>query len=995
MPGVKSDLHRLLSSSLLLALALGTFACGDDPEPSPGGEETSAQPPDDEPATTEPDDRGGPTERGPFETWFDDQALLTEVSSAATSGDLSRVEALDLPPRCSRVRVAVTALHWHLTSSEPGKPALSQLFDALDALARASGGADAEQLPEMVAAWREWTDEQLHAEVRLAGAASLARAVLTGDEPPDPAKLRETLSLQTEPPPRSPGGALFSLIPAALMVVESRDGGVPDGLTNALGKSRVAFHRLGWPGGHATVVEAMAERELRERRSGALGSVLLGAALESYREAGDSVRLAELYLDQARVVFDPDQPRQELSALQRAATMSQRALEALDSVGCRGRELYETAAFHGLLLQTAGRQRQAVVALERALAEARYARLGAWLEVSGGAVLARSLVKAGDPARGAATADQLVERFRSGIGDPLPRQLDVLADLLQTAAAAHDELGAHDAARERHLQAAEVEARLERRVPELRGKLLAARSSALAGRAKEAEDEVAALLQAGVPPAVFAQAVEVLIAAGSLEPAERALGELARRVGPEQAPALEELRGRLLVARGDHDGAARSFGAFRAWLLAKDDPSVAPLLARSLLEWSESEEAAGRPVEAEQLAWEVAVVLQPYGWSVELDEARRRFGRLARERGSIHRALKGLEPRVAEPPLSREAHAEAVLDLFLVQLELLAHGNAELVEPLTATVGRHPDPDVATFLGEIVTLHDPSGEERPAPPTWTGSGDARLTLLADVAALAGETDAGSRAERALELAASAGRSQPELRRLAAQWGIGAATDLPADVLLRLVEWRRGTDPVEPSEVIATLADGESLVVYERVGPGVLLVVDADGVRQAEAPARADVVDLWNVAYGFEPDRDVPAAELMERVGDRVLGAAAGAGPVTVAWDSVLGPLPVTGAAEREVLVVASASERVRAADRPATEVEFLPHHTAESPGRYALVGAGELSVDARRRVVAAFTQALTEGRTAWDAFVAARALLRDSGGDGVPPAKRVFLRGAR
>lgn len=962
--------------SLLLVGAIALPGCGDDTPTVPGA------PGSDQAATPAPD-----AEPAPFETWFDDEALLARVSEAATGGTPAPLQGFTLPPRCSRVRVAVTALHWHLTNHEPGKPALDDLFQALEHLEQLEGGADSDGLADMLAAWREWTDDQLETESRLAGAASLARAVLTGDEPPDPQKLREAIALDVEPPPRSPGAALVSLVPLAIQIVESK-GAVPSDIDDTLIASRHRFHKLGWPGGHATLLESLAHRELSDRPDGALGSVLVGAALDSYRQAGDAVRLAEMQLDRARAAVDPSKPQHTRSALDLALKLAGEAVASLDSVGARGRETYETLAFHGLLLQMVGRQRDAVLRLERAAEEARYAQLDAWLQASTGAVLARSLVNGGAPLRGAEAADRFVATFDEGVSNPAPRQRALRVELLQTAGAGYQAAGRHSDARARFLAAAQAAEADEARLPALQSRLFAAQNAALGGDSATGADEVAALLSAGVPPSAFAQAVEVLIESGRLDDAGRALEELAKRLGGGQTPALDELRARLAAARGDVDEASRRFSAFSAWMAARADGATGPLQARALLRWSESEERAGRLLEAEQLAWQAAGALQPFGWSPELDEARHRFATLARRRGSFFRALRVVESRVADPPLAAEAHGEAVVDAFLVQLELLTQGNAEYRDRAAKTAALHPDAETAAFLLAALAAY---AEDGPAPVATEGS--ARLTRLAEALALRPVQPAGERATAAAKLARACGADEPETRRLAAELGIGDGAGVAPESVLELVELRRRPAPASADQIRAALAEGESLVVYERVGPGVALHVSADQTRGVDAPSRADLVDLWNLAHGFEADRDVTADELASRIAATLLPA--GDGPVTISWDSVLGPLPIDGLRERRLVVVDGATERVLTGTRPRAPAEFLAHHAAPLTRRVALVGAGELSPDVRRRVVAEFQRAHASGASPWDAYEAALGLLRAEGGAGVPPARRVFLRGAR
>jgi hypothetical protein len=139
---------------------LWVVACGGEPAPEPEPE------PEDPPVTR------------------DDEEVVRRLFRAALKKRHEPLAELELPPRVSRVRVAERALHDTLLERRGATPAFVDLLDALEALGRAKGGADADALTPLVTTWRTWTPGDIANERE--GSRKLALAATSLDMPLPP-----------------------------------------------------------------------------------------------------------------------------------------------------------------------------------------------------------------------------------------------------------------------------------------------------------------------------------------------------------------------------------------------------------------------------------------------------------------------------------------------------------------------------------------------------------------------------------------------------------------------------------------------------------------------------------------------------------------------------------------------------------------------------------------------------------------------------------------
>jgi hypothetical protein len=270
---------------ILPLLLLAAAACGDPasvPAPAPAPVAALGAP------ASAPD--------APFEASFGDPQLYERVWNAAATGKFDDLASLTLPPRCDRVRVAVRVLHDHLLGLRPSPPDRAQLLGALDALARAQGGASAKSLGEIVAAWRGWNETQVTAERELARRYAVALQLLQAPKP-DGAALAAAMAGPSAPGPRSPAAADLTFMRGVVLLASAPEtGAVPPEVADAWEHARKTFEALGWPGGFGSLGEHVAKRLLRENPSSFRGQNLLALAHNAYDASGDEVRGALTFL---------------------------------------------------------------------------------------------------------------------------------------------------------------------------------------------------------------------------------------------------------------------------------------------------------------------------------------------------------------------------------------------------------------------------------------------------------------------------------------------------------------------------------------------------------------------------------------------------------------------------------------------------------------------------------------------------------------------------
>ncbi len=605
-------MHRLNLIAPLLAVTV-VAACGQDPAAA------------DQRAGDAPGAAAAQAD-GDAPTPLDDEEVVRRVFLAAADGDDGALPE-QLTPRISAVRVGVVALHDQLLDRRRPTPPRAALLDALDALADRAGGVDAGALAPLVAAWRDWSDDQVATETELARLLSIANAAFALDRLPGADGLADIGARADEfgaPPLGSGAGAGIAFVRYAALAVGEEGADVTTAQTAALSKAREAFEELGWPGGLALMAEPLANALLAKDPAGMRGAILWSTAADAYRASGDLLRSGMMYVRRAGRMW---RGQLDADAARRAALMAETGRARVAESGAGGRELFEACYVHAALLQAVGRHEKAITAARAALA------VGGAGGGQGGDAAERA-----DAARIEALSNLRLGRF--------DECLAVAARALDAAAAAEgelpgekqmivpalEEIAGHaclrlgrydDAARWFAAVAAfhEREAGKPWASAEQRdaARLAGARALAKSGDPAGARAAVGEVLASGPKGAAqLALAADVLLDAGFTDDADEIVAEGEQALGAERAALFGELRWRIAAARGDLDAARTAFRGAIDFVTGGDTTKKSLSASRIFESWARVEEAASDPVRAAELFQTAANHLVDIGVDHEL-----------------------------------------------------------------------------------------------------------------------------------------------------------------------------------------------------------------------------------------------------------------------------------------------------------------------------------------------------------------------------------------
>ncbi len=864
---------RLLSGFVATSVAFALLgACGDD---SPGVEPGTAA-----------SSTGAAAAGGAAVEVIDDAAIVRRVFAAAVDGDSAALAELELPPRVSRVRVGVHALHDVLLERRAGLPSLTALLDALDALAGASGGADAQALAPLVAAWRTWDETQIAIEAELARQMTIATTSQSLPKPPGVEGLRLILGKIGEagsPPPSSPAGAGAQVLRVAILALSDPGDGIGVELQAEIAAAVKAFTELSWPGGLAAYLEPLSGHLLRASPDGVRGNVLWATAADAYVASKDPVASARMYLDRAATV-------QMTGDLQRAERLAFTARARLEKAGAGGGELVDALGIHATLIQALGRHEDVLEPTERALAEAATLPHAVELTMSLARVRAASLVRVGRFAEAIELATSAGAAYDAAVDDPTGSDLVIRAELAATAGAAALEAERPVEARSFFSLAADLHGRRGTGPDATReqtiARLLAARSQLRAGDTAGAQSAVRDLIGGRQHAAgALALAADVLLEAGDTEGAQTIVRQATAALGTGNAHALSELRARIALAedrpitdvRPLFAGAERyltrgRFGAF-GW-------RVASVLDR----WAAAEEHAGDRRRAVEILLRAEGHLAGGDAPVQRDRIQARLMRLQRERGWFHAAREWGERRLASGALTDDADGR--LDLLLVYLELAAAGE---VPPVIA--GAAPaEPFLSRARRLAASDRDPergarllAGIDGKSPPS-----EAQDPRIADLLAIPHAS-----ADVARRLAEKNGVDQPELRRLAARRGLLNVGPDDHGLAFQLLEHRRTCWKMDLERTRKACAPGQVYLAVEPCGDfTAVMTVAADGSTFRLAGPSTPLRDLWDAAH-VEPSRErieVTAKAVGELLAPELASVPQGA-TLGIGMAPPMGPLP--------------------------------------------------------------------------------------------------------
>lgn len=992
------------NTALLLALAAIPWVagCSDDSGTAP-----PVAPPPAGDSTVPP----LPAPEGPREAWLDDRYVLELAYRASLTGDFTPLEGLSLPPRVSAIRVGVTLLHEQLRQLRRPQPGLPRVLDALDALSRAKGGADAGALGPLVVKWRTWTAEQTHAERDLAGKATLFTAEMQGAVRPDPEKLASATDDNPPSPPGSPAGpSILFARAAAMLFLDPQDGSRPAvtrQIREALETARAAYDEIGWPGGFALQADLAAARRLEIDPTDPRGHHLTDLALGGYGQAGDEVRIAQLYLDRARRVVDPAAATVDADALARAGTMAREAARRLRAAGVIGEELVEALSVGGAMAQMRGDHDEALRLLGEALDEAARGGLGPDVALSVTRVLGASLVHMG-------RYQDAVDRLRAAVaqfdGQPdADAPLRTLAEVDETLAVALLELDrpaeaaqALGRAAERYGRTGDPHARDYATVHRGRALLLAGDDEA--GRAAiqgiVSRDDLAA--------DIGATAAMVYLDRRELPQAQA----LIERFGQGGGASIGVLRARLAAYTGRTEEARALFArAVRSMTGGGTDLMAGLPAAEALRHAAELEEEVGDLAAAAVLRMQAAFFLEQAAFPVELDRARAALVAVQCRRGRADRALAPAVERMrGGPPRSSQAQRTAELDLFLVRLELgflTGAGMEEAAEWAKDLGAADVEPALAAaeaFLGDGAGANRVTG----------GEGSDRMAALAAAARFrAARGGPGRLASLCRDVARHVGDVDPVLSRMVAHstqrrlvepdpaWRGSDEAAAAAREAFALSGLRRGAREATVEQVQSVLGDGAAFVLVEDLGATLWVATVTRSGFASRVVGRIDA--------GVDPLRDLVARQS----GDPSALAAA----ARSAWDAlaadvpqdarvvVLSPSPHFGFLPLSPVVatawVTSATEFVDASARSAPErMATLDLPDSLLAGRHAVVSVAPVADADRTAFLTLVAAARAEGLDVASAVREARSRMRatwlppQDAPPRLPPWAALVLRGA-
>ncbi len=911
---------------------------------------------------------------------LDDAALEARVLDAARTGNVDRLSALKLPPRVSRVRVAVHALHDDLLGVAKDPPPRASLLAAFDALARCEGGADAGSLAQIAVVWRTWTDAQAADERTLASRAAQCLDALRRDDV-DAAKLSAPLAGAPSPPARSPAAAELAFSRLAALVVAAKGDAMTKEIGDASTSAQKLFLELGWPGGFGTMTDALLPRLLHKSPNSFLATFFADSARAAYVRSGDEVRASLVFLAQADAMSVAGDAA-------RAERLADAARERFLATGARGREFVDVLRRHGELAQVAGKQAVAARDLSTALAEAKSGGLDAATRLEIEDRLATSLFRLGRFAEAYDVARDVAKAAPDRPG------------IVEVEAESALELGRFAEAAELYREGA---ARSQARSPDeaVQRRLLRARALAKGGDASGAAKAVAEVLAGEARPPWRAFAAGVLREARLFDDAERELSRAESEGGADFAASIVVERARLAADRGDSATARALFGR-TVDALEKDAAGalVGWDLASPLLDWARMEERAGRLFEASELAGRAVVQLDRSGLDMELDRARKLYVDLQRRRGWFLDAEKVTGQRIDARDVGDDARREdALLDLLLVRIELTQQRRADAEKNALAAAQTFAEGWRRDLASACVRAAAGAAGEIPAPPA---DASPRWRLLHDVAA--GASTATELVKRCVVAA------EPELRRWAASREFGGTSDECA------VELRRQ----DHEEIEALLADttfvkaaDEAVLIVEPTGDKTELRLRMNGdVFSAQTVGDAGLADFWDACWVAPSPKLLAAAA--QRVSDaffpkRIADRVAGARRLWISVAEPLGPLPFDllpfGEGKLldrcEVLDVSSLSEFARCRGRASPAApEFLVSPYATLDARHALVEVGAVDPKIRARFLQLVAKARATGKDVSAAVRDAKLALRaewkpdPKAPPTLPPWAAFLLRGA-
>jgi len=928
---------------------------------------------------------------------LDDAAVEGLVLDAARHGKVEGLSSRKLPPRVSRVRVAVETLHDVLLARSNELPR-DAVLAALDSLAKCEGGADAKTLGPLVAAWRTWTDAQCDAEREFTAAVGRRIEVLRGE-------LRSTRAKPTsgETPPMSPGAAQLAALRVSELALESKNDSVSADLAAAVESSQKLFVELGWPGGFGCIVDAFLLRLLRDKSRPFLAAYFADVARAAYAGSRDEVRASLVFLAQA----DAADKHRDFATAERAADA---ARQRLLPTGARGRELFDVLRRHGELAQKVGKQFDAARDLSKALEEARSSRFGVDDRIAVAERLATSLHRLGKFEEVVA-----IDRDETKTYDDAAESAPVektRAALDEIAAESLSELGRAAEAAALHRATA---ARYERIAAGVvngsdaptRCLLLAARALANGHDADGAAKAVADALARNGSPGVRAFAAGVLCDAGRLDDAERELSRAATEGGARFADALVVERARLAAARGESAKARDLFGVAVDRLTKGDaDNLVGWDLAEPLLDWARMEMGLGRLYEASELAGRAVVQLRDSGLEWELDKARKLYVDLQRRRLFFVDAEKATTQRLAAQVGDAARREDVLLDLLVIRIELLTECAKDAEKDAFGMIDLIPEGPRRDLALRAVKNARGGVFEAPIDASLAG----RWRLLADVLALAIDDP------QIKVVCARCGDAEPELRR----W---AASKVHYGDRLWAHETRRRADVADRKEIEDSLVEGDVVVsmepIYGRIDVCTTWVeATPDNPRKRRGDctevAGADpllLASFWDAAnVDRRPEALASTARSLADALWREIAWAPAAKRVIVSVPGLFGPLPFdllphsyggTWIDKHEVVVVTSLTEYVRCRARPAPpSPSILDSPFATLDARHAIALLGPIDLATRGRFVASMNAALASGKDASAAVREAKLALRaewkpdPKAPPVVPPWACFLLRGA-
>ncbi len=612
--------------ALLLAVT-AVAACRDDSSAAPPGAPAAdvADPAAPAAAPLSPDE-------------LDDDEVVRLVIEAAATGDPAVVPPR-LPASVSRTRAGVVALHDALLSRRGDPPRRDALFAALDALARAEGGADAATLAPLVAAWRGWSDADFATETELARSLSIATSSLSLPQAPGAdglAELAKRAAAAGAAPSKSPGAAGIAFVRYAALALGDAGSEVSPQQDAAFREACEAFEGLGWPGGFALLAEPLANLLLQRDPVGVRGNALWSNAADAYRASGDLYRAGAMYLDRARATWSGEASAERL---RRAVAFATTGRERVVASGATGPALVEAYQVEATLLQALGRHADAIAAAEGALQAAVGESVLLGHETARLRLLqAVSHFRLGRHEKALELAQNVADSVRGEQegGDDEPRR--ILAEALETAGEAALAAGhAQDAARAFESAAAQHAAFAERDgdAAEARAadtaRLLRARALSRGGDTAAARAAVHAIVSGRAQsPALLALAADVLLDADAVDDAAQIVAQCEAALPPERRVVLGELRGRIAAARGDVAAARAEFQAALDHITGGDGEAHGWPAARVLDVWSEVEARAGERGQAAALVAQAISHILDTGLDGELTRLRVRLDELRR-----------------------------------------------------------------------------------------------------------------------------------------------------------------------------------------------------------------------------------------------------------------------------------------------------------------------------------------------------------------------------